>query len=193
MNFIKRAIISYLFPDTKNYQSTQVVSMGAAFNVEVLSPYGISTNAPKDSLILLFNLNGQQDNIIGIPYHPKKRFNNLKQGEIAVGNYLTKAKIYFKENGDIEIESKNDLNIKTSGKTTIDSTGDITINSSGKIEMTSTGVVNINGSSEPLIKGNAFETLYNAHTHPVVSVGSPTGAPVVPMSAGQKSTKNFIG
>lgn len=46
------------------------------------------------------------------------------------------------------------------------------------------------GASEPLVLGNAFKTLYNAHTH-IGNLGVPTGVPISPMSATQLSSKNF--
>lgn len=45
-------------------------------------------------------------------------------------------------------------------------------------------------SSEPLVLGDAFKTLYNAHTH-IGNLGAPSGTPMVPMSASEVSTKSF--
>lgn len=165
-NMIKRGVISLVIKDDGDFKLTQVTFLGNTRKVEELSPYGIYTKAPIDTNILLFNVLGHEDNIIGIPYGTRNRIKNLEEGEICVANRLTGSKIYFKKNGDIEIDGQVDININ------------------------SANAININGSVEPLIRGNAFQTLYNAHTHPDPVAGV-TGTPVVPMSATQKSTKNF--
>ena len=58
------------------------------------------------------------------------------------------------------------------------------MSSDGKIYLGS------NSSDEPLVLGNAFKTLYNAHVH-IGNLGVPTGVPQVPMDATQLSAKSF--
>jgi len=168
-NMVKLAIVTLTGNDSGTYNQTQVSYFGKVKNVLVVNPYGVDANVPKDSLMILFNIMGQEENTAGIGFAPNIRFKNLKEGEVVVGNPKSLSKIYFKKNGDIEIESRGDINI------------------------TSSGVVNINGSSEAIIKGDAFKTLYNAHTHTCAGAGSPSSAPVVSMGSGQLSNKNFTG
>jgi len=39
-----------------------------------------------------------------------------------------------------------------------------------------------------LVRADTFKTLFNAHTHTTVSVGSPTSPPIAPMTAAQETT-----
>lgn len=157
-NIIKFAVVTLSGDDSGDYNQTQVSYMGKTKQVLVLNPYGLDANLPKDTLMVLLNIMGQEENIAGIGSSQNARFKNLAEGEVAVGNPGVASKIYFKANGDIEIESS--------------------------------GVVNINGDTEPVIRGTAMQTLYNAHTH-LGNLGAPTGTPVVAMSATELSTKNF--
>lgn len=162
----KRAIKTLAIKDDGDFKLMQTSANTDVRKVEELAPYGIYFNAPSGITVLQINLLETNDNIIGIPYDSRGRIKNLEEGEVCVANRLTGSKIYFKSNGDIEIEGQANININSANK------------------------VNINGSTEPLIRGNAFQTLYNAHTHPDPVSGF-TGAPVVSMGTAQKSTKNF--
>ena len=155
VNMIKIGVITLAGSDSGAYNRTQVSYLGKTKNTTVWMPYGLDANIPKDSLMLLFNVQGQEENMIGIGHNAALRFKNLAEGEVAIGNPKTGSKIYFKANGDIEVESD--------------------------------GVVNINGDTEPIIRGTAFKTLYDAHTH----AGGGAGVPNVAMSATQLSSKNF--
>lgn len=64
--------------------------------------------------------------------------------------------------------------------------GTITLKADGSITLTSPTLLDPSA-TELMILGNAFMTLYNAHTHPT-GVG-PSGPPMVPMSAAQLSAK----
>jgi len=67
----------------------------------------------------------------------------------------------------------------------------IEVRSDGTIDMVpaSGKLVNLGeGVLSALVRSDAFKTLYNSHTHTVVSVGSPTSPPVVPMTTAQETT-----
>jgi phage baseplate assembly protein V len=61
----------------------------------------------------------------------------------------------------------------------------------GKITVTANTVLLAgSGATEPLVLGNSFKALFNAHTHPDPQ-GGVTGAPTVPMGGGHLSSKSF--
>ena len=164
-NLIKRGILTLSSKDDANFQIVQVTYLGKTQNVEVVTPYGLYSNPKEQSVALLFNVNGQEENMSAILYNPYNRFKNLKTGEVIIGNPEASTKIYFQENGDINIES----------------TGNVNINSSNS--------VNINGDIEPLVRGTAMATLFNLHTH--TETGVTTTPPIQSMGAAEVSTKNF--
>lgn len=110
-NIIKYAIITLTGKDDTELPTAQVSYLGKTKVVELVLPYGLYSNPKEQSLALLFSVNGQEDNISAIPHNPYNRFKNLKTGEVAVGNPNTLTKIYFKEDGTIEIFTDKTLNI----------------------------------------------------------------------------------
>lgn len=78
--------------------------------VQLASLYGIVHNPPAGSQLLLMPQNGQESYCIALPDHPALRpLLNLLPGEVAIVNYLTKAHVIFKQNGDIVVET--DFNV----------------------------------------------------------------------------------
>lgn len=100
---IKRAVLTLAGKDANKYQTSQVSYLGKTADTEIIYPYGLCGNPPLGSLVLLFNVQGMEENRAGIANLPSKRFNGLKEGEVAVGNYLTGSYVKFLEDGNIEI------------------------------------------------------------------------------------------
>lgn len=87
--------------------------------IQVAGIYGVVSNPPVGSQVLLLPQNGQESASIGLPDHPAIRpLKNLLSGEVAVVNYLTGAHVLFKENGDIEIVTTGNLTATVTGNIT---------------------------------------------------------------------------
>jgi phage gp45-like len=160
-NMIKRGTVSRQTADSGQFAAAQVKwASDKVGNVEVIHSYGFSSYAPVGSLALMFSVMGQESNRAAIINDPKIRFKDLKPGEVAVGNFLTRSRVKFLENGDIEIFAANDQNITitgdsnltvggnttitTTGNTVIDTTGNTTINSDGNVSSTIGGTLTAN-------------------------------------------------
>jgi len=176
-NLVKRAVVTLTNKDSGQFASTQVKWMkNKVATIEVVHPYGLSSNAPVNSLALVFNVMGQEENRAGIVYNPQNRFKELKEGEVALGNFVTKSVIKFLENGDIEITGKNDQIIKVTGNSNITVGGSTTLNSTGNVDITSP-VVTVDGDLRVTGEVTAFyalgteisfsdiRTKYNVHFH----------------------------
>jgi hypothetical protein len=137
INLIKRCYISRVGSNQQRYQTTQVSYLNKTANIEVLYPYGLSGNPPRNSLGLMFNVQGQEENRAAIFNLPSKRVRNLKEGEVAISNYLTESRVVFKENGDIEVIGKNNQTINITSNSEITVGGDVTINVTGNVDLTS--------------------------------------------------------
>lgn len=138
-NMIKRGYITRSIPDTGDYPTARVSYLGkdnVLFNV--VNPYGVYSRLPTNLQVLVFNVNGYEDNPAGIGYSQQIRFKNLKEGEIVFGHPKTLSFVKFDEDGNIEIESTKDITITSAGKITINSTGDVTVNAP-KVELGSGG------------------------------------------------------
>lgn len=196
-NMIKRGTVSRETADNGQFSVAQVKwGSSKVGNVEVILPYGVSSYAPVGSLALMFNVMGQESNRAAIINDPKMRFKDLKPGEVAVGNFLTRSVIKFLENGDIEITGVAGLNVSIAGSVNIAVEGDTVINTSGTTKINSTGnttvtspVVTVEGALRATGEISAFygtpneinftdiQNKYNIHTHISSGPGSPTSVP----------------
>jgi hypothetical protein len=118
-NLIKKAYVALTSKDDKDYSTAQINYYGKTTYIQTLYPYGFSANAPLNTLILLMNVMGQEENLIGIPYCAKERFKNLKSGEVVIGSPISGSYLKFKSDGDIEIICKKDLKITVTNESNI--------------------------------------------------------------------------
>lgn len=143
--------------------------------IDAGTPFGISSNPSDDTFAFYLNLwgDGLAPVIIGHQHKSRpignKGSTNLYSTDSA--GETIKTLVRLKETGDLEFES-------------IDGAIKVIITAGGKILLGSAS------SGEPLVLGNAFTALYNAHTH-IGNLGVPTGSPIVPMGAPEISTKSF--
>lgn len=113
--------------DSADLRFGSVSMLGKTQKVMIFSPYGLMHNPPSDSLALVWSQQGQESNGIGIADDPKNRtLKDLKSGEVAIGNYLTGAYIYFDENGkctiaadDMDVLIQNDISLEAINMTTV--------------------------------------------------------------------------
>jgi uncharacterized protein involved in type VI secretion and phage assembly len=102
------------------------------------------------------------------------------------------------EAGQIVIEDANgnSITLSSSGITATDASGNKIATSAGGITVSGT-TIKIQGQSvviggaggEPLIKGQTFMGLFNTHTHNCTGPGSPSGPPLVPLTAAALTVK----
>lgn len=147
-NIVKRALVSLSKTDDADIPVVQVSYLGKTGDSEVLSPYGISVRLPKDIQVLLFAVQSQENNRLCIGYSQTDRFKNLEEGEVVIGNPLTKSFVKFDKDGNIDIESKakivinsaSDVEITNSGKLTVNSTGNVIVATNGDVALTGTDI-----------------------------------------------------
>ena len=155
--FIKRGNLDLVSKDDEDFQVAQVKYMGKPADVELVFPYGLCANPPKDSLVLMWSILGAEENRAGMANYPQRRFKDLKEGEVVLYNYLTGSYIKFDKDGNIVINStkehnsnteedqnvtiKKDLNVDIYGDVNIHVRGDVNIQVDGDTE----GNLSING------------------------------------------------
>lgn len=121
-NLIKRGYVSHFIADTYPHAITQVTYFGKTSNAEIVSPYGLSVGLPEETNLIVFNIQGKEENKACFGYSQNDRFLNLKRGEVVIGSPKTKSHIKFNEDGTIEIDSKGTINIKVNGDVNVDAT-----------------------------------------------------------------------
>ena len=115
LNLIKRAIVTKPGLDDGNFAIQQISHNGKTGDCEIVFPYGMHANLPPESYVLVFSIDGNEENRAGIGGVPVERIRNLPEKEVVFFHPFTKSKIHFKNNGDIDIDSKNDVNITING------------------------------------------------------------------------------
>ena len=91
--------------DTGGLRFATVSVLGKTQKALLFSPYGIMYHPPCGSLVTLWGQGGHESNKIGIADDPKNRpLKDLKEGEVALGNYMAETYIYFDEQGTCTIK-----------------------------------------------------------------------------------------
>lgn len=162
----KRAYITKSSSDDKNFHIAQASYMGQVADVEILTPYGLYSTLPANAHVVLWNLNGNEENRVGFGNTPPTRFKNLAAGEVVVGSPQTLSNVKFDTNGQVIVTGKNGTTI------TIDSSGNISISTEGNFNLNATGDVIINGATIQL-NGNSVGV---ARLNDTVSAGVITSA-----------------
>jgi phage gp45-like len=135
-NTVKLAIKSMGIEDTtptdngenKNpIQQMQIQTYDAVKQCGKLGHYGYYGNAPKNSLVVVIQANGQEECLYGVEDDVNNRPRNLKEGEVMVYNTLTKNYIYFDEEGNTRVYAKKDMKMKVEGAVSITVVGNADI------------------------------------------------------------------
>jgi len=85
--------------------------------------------------------------------------------------------------GAVTLVSKEGRTIEVGDEITVMSTGKININGGASVNIISGNVKLGAGVMDSLVKGGTFTALFNVHTHPCTSPGTPSGPPIIPMTA----------
>ena len=108
-NIIKLCRFSKNEADDSQFPIQQVEYLEKAGDSFVVLPYGVHANIPEDFLGLL--LSAQEQNRFVMPLSSKERIHPVESGEVVFFHPVTKSKIHFKNNGDIDIETEADVNV----------------------------------------------------------------------------------
>lgn len=106
---IKQAFKSLVDKDSSRFPKGQAEYNQKPTEYARLAMYGLCTNAPKDSHVLLISSQNQESVKFGIENDFIRRFKNLKEGEVVLFNTLTNAFVFLKEDGTIEVNSDSEI------------------------------------------------------------------------------------
>jgi phage gp45-like len=143
---IKNAVVSLITDDTTKHPETQVDYNGITTEALRFGPYGLSSNPPLGSYAMLLSPQAREGVGIALIDMGHERFKELKEGEVQIGNYLTRASIKFDEQGNIVMVLPEGGNLTVeapSGDATVNITGNSTTNVDGDVVLSATGNVNL--------------------------------------------------
>lgn len=103
---IKQAVLN-LIDDSGPYPRGQADYNGKTTDFALLVPYGLISNPPVDSHVLLFSSQGQESVKFGLVSDFDNKDNPSITGETGLRNAITQAFILLNKNGGIDISSIN--------------------------------------------------------------------------------------
>jgi hypothetical protein len=115
-NLLRRGYVSRTVTDDGDYPLAQISYLNNVGISERISPYGLDSQLPQDTQVLLFTIQGHETNRACIGYSQDERFKNLDSGEVVVGNPVKQTSIKFDKTGKIIITSDGDIDITATGK-----------------------------------------------------------------------------
>lgn len=139
---IKQAVISLVTDDSHDYPRGQADYNGKTTEFLRYSPYGLESNPPKGIWVLLLDSQGQESTKIGLSADYLNRIKNKKSGEVRLRNTITGSNILLKEDGNIEIDCKNNLTATVAGNANINVAGNVAETVGGNVTANVTGNVN---------------------------------------------------
>jgi phage gp45-like len=92
-------------------QQMQIQSYDAVKNCGKLGHYGFYGNAPKGSLVVVIQANGQEECLFGAEDDVNNRPRGLAEGEVMVYNTVTKNYLYLDKDGNTRIYAKENMSV----------------------------------------------------------------------------------
>lgn len=178
---IKQGVITKVSDDSEVYATAQAEYNGKTTSYTRLSPYGLDTNPPKGTWVLFLSSEAQEAVKFGVAHDFLKRFKNLKEGEVALYNTLSKSFIFLKENGDIEVDAKNDLIANVVNDMTATIGNDATIDITGNMDTTVGGNMSttVTGDMEATVTGDIAATSTTGDIDVTATLGDITNTAAV--------------
>lgn len=157
-NLTRMAIKSLCIEDTEATENgenknpipqMQTQSYDAVKQCGKLGHYGYYGNAPRGSLVVILQANGQEECLFGAEDDVNNRPRGLAEGEVMMYNTLTKNFIYQKADGNTEIYAQNDLVANITNHSVIHIHGNSTVQVEGNSN------IDVKGNTKIDVKGNA--------------------------------------
>lgn len=172
---IRKAIVSLLIPDDSAYPRVQVSYNGVVTDAYRMSLYGMSSQPPLDSLAMVLSADGRMDDPIAMISNPRGRFDELIEGEVEVGNEVTRTSIKFASNSDMV------MTVANNGDMVMDITGGgVRVTSNGNVDVTApqvTMTANLVVTGNVTVSGNATVAgIVNGQTN---VIGGPAGTSLI--------------
>lgn len=109
-NLIKLGLVTGNTDDTEDFPQFQIQYMDKVADAMILLPYGFPARPiPDETLCLVFNIQGQEQNRIAVPLSSTNRLKGFKDGEVGMHNEALGTFIKMDEEGNLRIEVPNEI------------------------------------------------------------------------------------
>lgn len=127
VNAIKQSKITLAGDGEGDIPIQQISALGKTSDTATWFPFGMHANLPIDTPNITFSMSAEEAARVSFGGSPKERIKNIAEGEMVLYHPKTQSKIQFKDNGDIEIDVKNNAEITIAGACNITVQGDINL------------------------------------------------------------------
>lgn len=130
--------------DTQTFPVQGIEYLGKNSDAVIWFPYGCHANLPSNVLAVIGQLNGDPEERYAFPSSPRERQdsalpNPLLEGEILWFNPASKAYIYMKADGSIDVSTPKNLTINVAGNALVDVEGNLTADIEGNTAIDTAG------------------------------------------------------
>jgi len=194
MLMVSRAIIESVDDSAKmQLIKASLLADEVVDEVERFQNYGFTAVPFGDAEALMLSIGGEREHGVIIAIDDRRyRLSGLAGGEVAI--YDDQGQKIVLHRDKILIETEKDLEAAVGGIATVNITGDVNLSADGNVTV-STPKAHIDAAAvelgatatEAVIKGNTFQSLFNAHTH-VGNLGYQTAPPTQQLTGSELST-----
>lgn len=203
-NIVKFAYISLAGDDSKIFPHCQIkYNLVSKNNVPIAYSYGSYGNAPAETPLIVFNVNGDSNNQVAFTMMSKRK-KGLKVTEYVCGNPYAESEIFFDEKGNITVTSPKDVTVNAGGNIKATAAGTMDAESGGAMTAKAPsitadtptftitgnlivgGYISAAGGSASVSEGGISTTgdvfigdkTFNTHKHTTTTSGNPTSSPI---------------
>ena len=102
-NLIRLAKSTNIDSDQGNFPQGQVEYLGKTKDIVYVYPYGYSAKAPVGNTQLLWQVIGDETNVVGMEMSGPDRFKGTKETEVVVGNPISGSFVKFNADGSVTV------------------------------------------------------------------------------------------
>lgn len=189
---VKTAIVSLVTDDTTTWPQAQLAFNGVATTAVRINPYGISSNPPLNGYAILLSPHDREGHQLALIDAPTKRFKELKEGEVKIGNYLTQAFVFFDQQGNLNIDTDGNIIARAGGNVEVDCEGNAVVQAQGTARVQAGGTLTLQAPTVA-VQGNLTVSGTLVSTGPVTGAGVGLSTHTHTHGAGAGTTAPGIG
>lgn len=108
-NLIKRVITTTVPTSNTGISVAKVSYLGRIVDSQIIHDYGYYSCAPTGSIGVCFSARAEEQDRVSMVYHPRYYGQELKEGEVVVGNFVVSATALFDAEGNLKIKVPKDV------------------------------------------------------------------------------------
>lgn len=154
--------------DDETQPRQQVLYHGKVADCVMLFPYGMHANVDGQSLGVFYAMGGDPGDRAGM-FTSMTRRSQLAGGDVEVYSPVSRSRVTFRANGDVEVDAKVNLVATVTGNVSLTGGGNITGTAGGNVDITAGGTSSVSSTAHTI---NAPTTVTDTLTATGLITGS---------------------